>query len=56
MDDQEFRIKMHDFLISKNGILFDWGTNMDANRVIIERLEKKIKKHPILWKLFFMVA
>ena len=56
MNDLEFRIKMHDLLISEGGILFDWGTTMDANRVIIERLEAKIKKHPLIWKLFFMVA
>lgn len=55
MSDQDFRIRVHKLLLKPNTYLFDWGTNMDANRVILERLENRIKKHPLIWKLFFMI-
>ena len=42
--------------ISKDGWIIDTGNFEICNRELINRIEQKIKKHPFLWKLFFMVA
>ena len=55
MSDLEFRIKMHEFFISKNSIVLDCNINANINSYLVELVEKKIKKHPLIWKLFFMV-
>ena len=56
MSDYEFIIKIQNLLISKEACVIDTGSYRDVNAVIIPRLEKKIKRHPLLWKWFFMVA
>ena len=52
----EFSILIHNLLISENGYVIDTGNWENVNAEVALRLVKKIKKHPILWKLFFMVA
>lgn len=52
----EFSIFMQDLLISKEGYVLDMGSWEDVNAEVALRLAKKIRKHPIIWKLFFMVA
>lgn len=52
----EFSIFMQDLLISKEGYVLDTGSWEDVNAEVALRLAKKIRKHPIIWKLFFMVA
>lgn len=52
----EFSIFMQDLLISKEGYVLDMGSWEDVNAEVALRLSKKIRKHPIIWKLFFMVA
>ena len=52
----EFSIFMQDLLISKEGYVLDMGNWEDVNAEVALRLAKKIRKHPIIWKLFFMVA
>ena len=52
----EFSILIHKLLISKNGYVIDTGNWENVNAEVALRLVEKIKKHPILWKLFFMVA
>ena len=56
LSDLDFRVYIHNKLVSEDGYLFDWGTNLMANAEIALRLEERIKKHPLLWKIFFMVA
>lgn len=56
MTDTEFRIKIQDLLISEGGYVIDTGNYMNVNEEVIFRLEQKIKRHPMLWKLFFMIA
>ena len=32
-----------------------WRNNATANEIVVKELESKIKKHPLIWKLFFMI-
>ena len=52
----EFSILIQNLLISKKGYVIDTGKWENVNAEVALRLVEKIKKHPILWKLFFMVA
>ena len=52
----EFSILIHNLLISENGYVIDAGNWENVNAEVALRLVEKIKKHPILWKHFFMVA
>ena len=52
----EFSILIHNLLISENGYVIDTGNWENVNAELALRLVEKIKKHPILWKHFFMVA
>jgi hypothetical protein len=47
---------MQRLLISEDGYVIDTGNWENVNAEVALRLAKKIKKHPILWKLLFMVA
>ena len=42
--------------ISENGYIIDTGNFETVNREMIDLVYEKIKKHPILWKVFFMIA
>lgn len=52
----DFSILMQNLLVSPTGYVMDTGNWENANREIALRLLEKIKKHPIIWKLLFMVA
>ena len=52
----EFSILIQNLLISENGYVIDTGNWENVNAEVALRLVEKIKKHPILWKYFFMVA
>ena len=52
----EFSIFIQNLLISENGYVIDTGNWENVNAEVALRLAKQIKKHPIIWKLFFMVA
>lgn len=52
----DFSILVHNLLISENGYVIDTGNWENVNAEVALRLVEKIKKHPILWKHFFMVA
>lgn len=52
----EFSILVQKLLISENGYVIDTGNWENVNAEVALRLVEKIKKHPILWKCFFMVA
>ena len=42
--------------LSRNGYVIDTGNWENVNAEVALRLAEQIKKHPIIWKLFFMVA
>ena len=52
----DFSILVQNLLVSENGYVIDTGSWENVNAEVALRLVKKIKKHPILWKHFFMVA
>lgn len=52
----EFSVLIQNLLISENGYVIDIGNWENVNAEIALCLVEKIKKHPILWKLFFRVA
>lgn len=52
----DFSIFIQDALISEKGYVIDTGNWENVNAEVALRLAKNIKRHPILWKLFFMVA
>ena len=56
LNDFEFSILVQELLISENGYVIDTGSWENVNAEVALRLVEKIKKHPILWKHFFMVA
>lgn len=52
----EFSILIQNLLISENGYVIATGNWENVNAEVALRLVENIKKHPILWKLFFRVA
>lgn len=51
----DFSVLMHELLVSEGGYVIDTGNYENVNAEVALRLVEKIKRHPILWKLF-MVA
>ena len=52
----DFSIFIQDTLISEYGYVIDTGNWENVNAEVALSLALKIEKHPILWKLFFMIA
>ena len=52
----DFSVLMYRLLVSENGYVINTGTYKNANAEVALRLAEKIKRHPKLWKWFFMVA
>ena len=51
-----FSVLMQRLLISENGYVIDIGDWENVNAEVALRLADNIKKHPLIWKLLFMVA
>lgn len=56
IDGFDFSVFMQRLLVSEHGYIMDIGNWENANYVCAYSLLNKIKKHPLLWKLFFMIA
>lgn len=52
----DFSVLMQRLLISEDGYVIPTGNYECVNAEVALRLAKNIKKHPVLWELFFMVA
>lgn len=52
----DFSLLIQDMTISENGYVIDTGNCENVNAEVALQLVKQIKKYPIIWKLFFMVA
>ena len=52
----DFSLLIQDMTISENGYVIGTGNWENVNAQVAIRLAKQINKHPIIWKLFFMVA
>ena len=42
--------------ISEDGYIIDTGNFETVNREMLSMVYERIKKHPILWRLFFMIG
>lgn len=42
--------------ISKEGYIIDTGNFQCVNYEMMYRIKEKIRRHPLLWKLFFVIA
>ena len=56
LDGFDFAIFIQNMLISEHGYVIMTGNWENVNAEVAVRLAERIKKHPILWKLFFMIA
>lgn len=57
MDDFNFRIEIQKLLVDeKYWSKYDWMNNATANEIVVYELGRRIRKHPILWKLFFKLV
>lgn len=56
IDGFDFSVFMQELLISEDGYVMDTGNWENVNYVCAYRLLEKIKKHPLIWKWFFMVG
>nr|DAQ57870.1 MAG TPA: hypothetical protein [Caudoviricetes sp.] len=52
----DFSILIQGFLVSPGGYVIDTGNWENVNAVCAVRLAEKIRKHPLIWKLFFQIA
>lgn len=56
MEDLEFSLEIQKLIIDESYWSgYAWMNNATANEIVLDKFEKKIKKHPILWKLFFKI-
>lgn len=49
-----FSLFFQHLFISDGGYIIDTGNFRSVNNKMIELVEKRVKKHPILWKLFMI--
>lgn len=57
MDDTKFRIEIEKLLVDKKyWSKYDWMNNATANGIVVYELSIRIRKRPILWKLFFKLV
>lgn len=52
----DFAILIQSLTISEDGWVLDTGNWENVNSEVALRLVERIKRHPTIWKLFFMVA
>ena len=56
IDGFDFSIFMQNLLVSEDGYIMDTGNWANANYICAYRLLNKIKRHPWIWRLLFMVG
>ena len=54
LSDKDFADGISDLLLSPRDYCIDTGNRYQVNAVLFERFVDKIRKHPIIWKMFFM--
>lgn len=52
----DFSVLMQSLLVSEHGYVLDTGNYENVNAEVALRLASNIEKHPLIWKLLFMVA
>jgi hypothetical protein len=56
IDGFDFSVFMQELLVSKDGYVIDTGNWENANYACAHSLLGRIKRHPWIWKWFFMVG
>lgn len=57
MDDTTFRIEIEKLLVDKEyWRKYDWLNNATANEIIVSEFDKRIRKHPMIWKWLFKLV
>lgn len=51
----DFSILMHCLLVPEGGYVIDTGNWENVNAAVAQLLCDKVKRHRILWRLFFML-
>ena len=52
----DFSLLIQDLTISEGGYVLPTGNYENVNAEVALRLVDRINRHPLIWKLFFMVA
>lgn len=52
----DFSILIQRLLVSEHGYVIDTGDWENVNAAVALRLASNIERHPLIWKLLFMVA
>lgn len=51
----DFSVLMHELLVPPNGYIMNTGNWENVNAVAAQLLVQRIRRHPLLWKWFFMI-
>lgn len=51
----DFSVLMQELLVSPNAYVIDTGNWQNVNAAVAQILAQRIRRHPLLWKWFFMV-
>ena len=52
----QFSRFMQGLFISKNGCIIDTGNFQCVNFEMMYRIKERVERHPVLWKLLFMIG
>lgn len=50
----DFSVLMQELLVSPNAYVIDTGNWQNVNAAVAQLLAQRIRRHPLLWKWFFM--
>lgn len=51
----DFSVLMQELLVPPNAYVIPFGNWENANAAVAQLLVQRIRRHPLLWKLFFMI-
>lgn len=51
----DFSVLMQELLVSPNAYVIDTGNWQNVNAAVAQLLAQRIRRHPLLWKWFFMI-
>ncbi|MDY4231394.1 MAG: hypothetical protein SOX74_04840 [Candidatus Faecousia sp.] len=51
----DFSVLMQELLVSPNSYVLPTGNWENVNAAVAQLLVQRIQRHPLLWKLFFMI-
>lgn len=51
----DFSVLMQELLVPPNAYVIDTGNWQNVNAAVAQLLAQRIRRHPLLWKWFFMI-